>query len=317
MYLGLCPGNFGQISYYDKARNEAYRDFADNVGITSRAIINGLFGILPDALEGMCILKPAFPDEWEEASIKTPYLSYSFRREGNKDIYEVEQHFPQPLRIVIRSNAGGGAYLETAGNSDTVQTIVVDRTALPQAPVYKPVPTARANAADPAYMSAMGLDDINPDAMANAEMVDISSAFNSTVDDIFRNEYLSPRPPVTTLQIPIQGVGDWCTPFVKPDIEDDGLRARISEGMFDTGLGVSFRSPAEGWNIAYTSLWDNYPDALTFPLAGKARRAYLLMAGSTNNMQSRIDNGTVTVKYTDGSTSVMPLLNPINWCSIE
>ena len=317
MYLGLCPGNFGQISYYDKAKNEAYRDFADNVGITSRAIINGLFGILPDALEGMCILKPAFPDEWKEASIKTPYLSYSFRREGNKDIYEVEQHFPQPLRIVIRSNAGGGAYLETAGNSDTVQTIVVDRTALPQAPVYKPVPTARANAADPAYMSAMGLDDINPDAMANAEMVDISSAFNSNVDDIFRNEYLSPRPPVTTLQIPIQGVGDWCTPFVKPDIEDDGLRARISEGVFDTGLGVSFRSPAEGWNIAYTSLWDNYPDALTFPLAGKARRAYLLMAGSTNNMQSRIDNGTVTVRYTDGSTSVMPLLNPINWCSIE
>ena len=42
MYLGLCPGNFGQISYYDKAKNEAYRDFADNVGITSRAVINGL-----------------------------------------------------------------------------------------------------------------------------------------------------------------------------------------------------------------------------------------------------------------------------------
>ena len=184
MYLGLCPGNFGQISYYDKAKNEAYRDFADNVGITSRAIINGLFGILPDALEGKCILKPAFHDAWGEASIKTPYLSYSFRREGNKDIYEVEQHFPQPLQIVVRANAGGGAYLEVEGSSEAVQTIVVDRTRLPQAPEYKSVPLSRENAADPAYMTAMGLDDISPDAMDHASMPDISAAFNANVDDI-------------------------------------------------------------------------------------------------------------------------------------
>ena len=317
MYLGLCPGNFGQISWYDKARNEAYRDFADNVGITSRAILNGLFGILPDALNGQCILKPAFPDEWKEASVKTPYLSYSFRREGKRDIYEVEQHFPQPLQIIVRANAGGGAYLEVEGSSEAVQTIVVDRTKLPEAPVYKPVRTARADASDPAYMTAMGLDDISPRAMADAAMVDISAAFNSNVDDIFRNQYLSPRAPVTTLEIPMNGVGDWCTPFVFPDVEDDGLRRKVSDGIFDTGLGVTFLSPAEGWNIAYTSLWDNYPDAIDFPLKGSASCAYLLMAGSTNNMQSRIDNGVVTVTYRDGGTSVMPLQNPINWCSVE
>lgn len=40
MLLGKSPGNFGQISHYDRERNEAYRDFGDNVGITSRAIIN-------------------------------------------------------------------------------------------------------------------------------------------------------------------------------------------------------------------------------------------------------------------------------------
>jgi hypothetical protein len=34
-------------------------------------------------------------------------------------------------------------------------------------------------------------------------------------------------------------------------------------------------------------------------------------------MQSRIYNGRVPVRYTAGSTSETPLLNPINWCSIE
>lgn len=317
MYLGKCPGNFGQISYYDKAKNEAYRDFADNVGITSRAIVNGLFGILPDALNGQCVIKQAFPEDWKEASIKTPYLSYRYHREGNKDIYEIEQHFQQPLRIVVRANAGGGAYLEVAGTSDTVQTITVDRTKLPAAPKYKEIKSARSDVSSPAYMTAMGLDDINRKAMSNAEMVDISAYFNSNVDDIFKNEYLSPRPNVTTAQIPKQGVGDWCTPFVCPEIEDNGFRAQLRNGVFKTGLGVDFLSPADGYNIVYTSLWDNYPTSVEIPVEGIASYAYLLMAGSTNNMQSRILNGTVTATYRDGSTSVLELENPINWCPIE
>ena len=50
MYLGDSPGNFGQISFYDAARGECYRDFGDPIGVASRVLIQGLFGILPDAL---------------------------------------------------------------------------------------------------------------------------------------------------------------------------------------------------------------------------------------------------------------------------
>ena len=75
--------------------------------------------------------------------------------------------------------------------------------------------------------------------------------------------------------------------------------------------------PQQGRNIVYTSLWDNYPDAVEVPLAGRASHAYLLMAGSTNPMQSRIDNAIVTVSYTDGSSDTLHLQNPHNWCPIE
>jgi hypothetical protein len=37
MFLGICPGNAGMTSYFDMARGEAQRDFADAVGTASRA----------------------------------------------------------------------------------------------------------------------------------------------------------------------------------------------------------------------------------------------------------------------------------------
>lgn len=135
--------------------------------------------------------------------------------------------------------------------------------------------------------------------------------------DIFKNDYLSPRPKRTTLMIPLHGIGDWCHPQQMADIDDTVLRSKVTDGVLRTSLGIPFRTPAEGCNIAYTSLWDNYPDSVTIPLKGKATHAYLLMAGSTNHMQSRIDNGQVVVEYTDGTTTVLPLQNPHNWCPIE
>jgi len=46
------------------------------------------------------------------------------------------------------------------------------------------------------------------------------------------------------------------------------------------------------------------------PAAGKAGHIYLLMAGSSSAMQSRIDNGEVVVTYTDGSATRLALENP-------
>lgn len=314
-YLGQSPGNFGQISYYDKKRSEAYRDFGDNVGVTVRAVINGLFGVLPDALNGRCVIKPAWPESWDSVSFRTPYLNYKFRREGTKDIYEIEQHFKRPLQIILRAKQGDGVFKDYAGNTDTRQTIVVDNR-VSSAALEHHEGFRREDIAADEYMTRMGLT--SHTVTGKLTMVDLSKHFNSNVDDIFKNEYLSPRPPFTTLEIPIHGIGQWCHPERMSVIEDDGLRAQVRDGIFDTRVdNVRFALPKEGSNIAYTSLWDNYPDSITIPLGGKARYAWLLLAGSTNNMQSRIDNGVITVTYTDGSTTVMPLANPVNWCPIE
>lgn len=151
--------------------------------------------------------------------------------------------------------------------------------------------------------------------------VDLTPYFNAEVDQIFEQRYDSPRPAGPTVQLPLHGIGNWCYPTVEVDIDDSGLRQLAGEtGAFALPQGIPFQTPGpkDGTpNVVFTSQWDTYPDSVRIPLSGRAAHAYLLMAGSTNPMQSRLDNGRVTITYTDGSQEVLILHNPDTWWPIE
>ena len=401
MYIGDSPGIFGQISFYDAARGECYRDFGDPVGVASRLLIQGLFGILPDALNDKLVIRPGFPAEWDKASLATPDLSYRFRREGMRDIYTVKQHFANPMELSLQINAfkeriesvkvngvsAKWAFVESASGcpvmavtapaaGETVVEIIWSGASLrrlsqeplevhpgqdfsltalegtvydkfydPQGILVDPTVDKKRLAArisgqtghhtffvlveqeEMKWWQPVNVNikqEMMPAVLPfthvkadSCEPIDITSAFNAAVTDIYRNEYLSPRSPYTTLQLPKQGIGEWCHPTLTADIDDSGMRALVRDGLLSTNLGVSFRTPEKGNNIAFTSLWDNYPDSLSIPLTGRASRAYLLMAGSTNHMQCHIVNGVVRVHYADGTAETLELVNPENWCPIE
>jgi hypothetical protein len=316
MYYGASPGNFGQISYYDAARGECYRDFGDCIGISSRTLLQGLFGIIPQALDGKCIIRPGFPAGWDSASVKTPYIEYRYTRKEGQDVFEVTQHFRQPLKIVLRQNLGNGEYRDIEGTTEEHQ--VLTSPSLPKEEMClmesdtSPSIASKGDYSTPKSSYSGG----EPDLSRAFRPQKMEKYFNSKVDDIFKNEYLSPRPQTTTLQIPTQGIGEWCHPQLTAEINDSVFRTLIKDGIF-TVAGVPFYTSVVGKNIIYTSLWDNYPDSVVIPLTGKAQYAYLLMAGSTNHMQSRIDNGLVIVTYTDGTADTLVLRNPDNWCPIE
>lgn len=329
MYLGSSPANFGQLSQLDVATGEGYRDFADVTGISSRALIQGLYGITPNALEGECIIRPGFPAAWDSASVHTPYLDYSFKRTNGKEIFDIKQNFKQPLKIVIRQNLGGGKYKDTAFSTDKVQHIEMP-TILPKEErdmkdekekVGKyPLAESIAEQAVDAWASIKGVgNDFAEVNLKECREVNMDKAFNANVSDIFRNQYLSPRSPYTTLCVPTQGIGDWCSTKKTANIDDTKFRSLIRDGVFMAKIdgNLPFRSPKEGKNIAYTSLWDNYPDSISVMLKGKASHAYLLLAGSTNPMQYAIENAVVRVEYADGTSDELMLTPPVNWCPIE
>jgi hypothetical protein len=339
MCLGLCPGNVGAMTSHDAARGEAQRDFADAIGITSRAVVEGLFGVKPDLLAGELSVAPGFPKAWNSASIAHPDFNFEFRREGMAETYSVASRFSKPLvlrleigcwrtevaRVTVngkpaawkRVEAGHGApRIEIRGEAASDWNIVVNWQG--EAPVEE-IPAATVPAA-PKPAVAFGWNQPLP-PKTRLEPVTLTPYFNDSVTQIFRHEYRSPRSPFCSLATPKQGLGAWADCNEQFAVDDSGLRAAAGnhDGQFVLPNGVAFATPTNqaATNILFTSQWDNFPDTATVPLAGKARRVFLLLAGSTGPMQSQFDNGEIIVTYADGTRAELALRNPDNWWPIE
>jgi hypothetical protein len=490
MYLGLCPGNAGMCTWYDVVRRESQRDFADGIGATSRALIEGLFGVSPNALDGELRLRPGFPASWEHASLAHPDLTFTFHRNDSADTYSVEPRFPKPMRLRLQIPArreriasltlngkpwpwtnldqsigqpriellapaaaraeivatwqgpspgaplpplvlADGDRLETSVAPAIIENLLDPQQALSvpavngsrlaangkgplQATVFlrvhqgglrwriplsldirapyelQPEPAqdethlafrlrnntstdfnepviiqteagetrrdlripAHTNS-EPVVLASEGLlpgsnpiqirpiRDPNPNSdlllgkgritnwklrpsapSVRFESVNLAGALNDKLARIFKNEYRAPRPQDTcSLQTPINGLGGWCDYNLNFAIDDSGVRVlALRQGnRIEPIPGIPLETPGSpaSNNIAFVSQWENYRSSLTVPLAGKARRLYLLMAGSTGPMQSQYDNGQILVRYTDGSVEKLTLRNPGNWWPVE
>lgn len=476
MYLGASPGGFEQLLFQDAIRGELYRDFADPVGMAGRTLVEGLFGIQPDALKNILTIQPGLPKSWNHASLEIPDITFAFERTENTDVYQITPHFTTKMNLQLLVNATHESISKVTVNEKEVEWKMIDGTVgspkisieSPYADSYKveivwgnellEQPTAvsticegenikittnkatileikdtqnalantvlnnneinavangignksffvklkqkemiwwqpidinitpkleivstsikgenavviirnhssksingllisnqkanstkislKANSENnieiPLAQLVSGTNtieinaeddsktklnftnwDIQANSKTNWEAVKLDGIFNDKVTNIFENKYLSPRAQSPSLQIPTQGIGNWCYPLVKPIIDDAGLRAKAGiNNQISSPQGVPFATPsnAEKKNIAFVSQWDNFPKSVAIPLSGKASHAYLMMAGTTNPMQSRFTNGEIVVTYSDGSSEKLELKNPENWWPIE
>jgi hypothetical protein len=481
MYLGLCPGNAGMTQTFDMARGEAQRDFADGVGMTARALVEGLFGIVPDALGGELLVRPGFPADWDHARLQHADITLDFSRTASGDTYVIEPRFSRAMalrleipayrdriasatvngeptrwrvveeaiggpRIAIDAPAAGSFTVEIAweggspaaaraapvaalgrefgaelaparivqvadpqgalrglssvghafkavavgttgfrtvfarveqgqmrwwepvsfeirpgfeivpnasqdaggirfrirnNTGEPVATLAVVRAG--GRTVSVPVAIASGGTSDEIALPAAGLlpganrvaADLGAEGSASCDIVnwrlplpqgvqlepvDLDAILNDRVTQIFNHQYLAPRSPYCSLSMPKQGIGTWCRFNASAVIDDIGLRETAgNRGRVVLPGGLMFATPGPGpaRNIAFTSQWENYPREESVPLRGSSRHIYLLMAGSTNSMQSRFDNGEVIVGYRDGTTERLALENPTNWWPID
>ncbi|MBS7229676.1 DUF4450 domain-containing protein [Flavobacterium psychroterrae] len=405
MYLGASPGGFEQLLYQDAMRGELYRDFADPIGMASRTLVEGLFGIQPDALAEVLTIKPGFPEKWNQASLEIPDISIDFKRENKEEKYVIKNQFSAKMNLKLVLNSSFETVENITANGKSVAWKIVSENIgkpkisieVPYNAIYEitikwkgnPVEKieskenytlneildlktlkakiislydpqlvlseisktgnslkAKVNSVgnklffielkqgelswwEPIHLNVKSENksneavtnwDLPLDKSKSAETIQLSSFFNSKVTDIFNYEYLSPRPQTVTLQLPKQGIGNWCYPNISVKIDDSGLRQKAkANGQITTPNGVPFQTPSDAnhKNIIFTSMWDNFPESINIPLNGKASHAYFMLAGTTNPMQSRIINGEIIVNYTDGTSDILPLKNPENWWPIE
>lgn len=462
MYLGSGPGNITQISFYDAARGESYRDFADPSATLARAIIYGMYGLCPDLLNDKFVLKPLFPEKWNYASMSSENFEYSFIREKNVDKYVIKPKIDKPfeLTIIIPEWKTKIKYVKVNGRkvkyshiekavgrpqisittkynpSDPVSEVKIgwDGDSIDVSPIditvakgdtlnlgqicgfsgivdlydpqgmlkngqivcepgehtvfvkmkkgdaiwWKPVNvnvkdafTVKSFSSSPflsfeitnnrvggvmgdlsingnVYKTGVEIPkgqsvrflvmenifpgtnkgtfstvdstynfdiadwEIRPSGSIYFDKVNIASSFNDKVTNIFKyDKYVSPRWPYTTLQVPTQGMGEWCKPKEIVKIDDAGIRAA---GDSLKVKNIPFSTPADTIenNIAFTTLWDSYPDSLEIKADGRARKAYFLMAASTYHMQCHFVNGYIKAVYKDGTCDVLNLVNPDN-----
>lgn len=400
MYLSAGPGNFQQLSFYDAIRGELYRDFADGIGMVSRSLVEGLFGINPNGLQQEIVIQPGFPRQWNEAGITTPDIRFDFVRSADKSTYSIRQfNTVRKLRLILPvekdrvvqvlvngkkvnwkalPEAVGNPLLEIQTPGAANHTIVVqwagepparlnmDMTVVPGEQLLMPSTLfSQHNIADPqgileqpvgngelltvsvnnkpghhtlfvktrqgAFSWWQPVDFYIPSTLPAVEQhiksettirekVELGQFFNDKVTNIFRPQYFAPRPVSPTLQLPVHGIGNWAYHSVQFNVNDSGLRAKAgTANEWKTATGIPFSTPSDTTknNIVFTSMWDIYPDSVLIPLNGNASGAALLMAGSTNPMQSRLVNGIITVNYTDGTSDILELRNPENWWPIE
>ncbi|MDQ8179163.1 DUF4450 domain-containing protein [Pelagicoccus sp. SDUM812005] len=337
MFAGICPGNVGSMNFLDAYRGESQRDFADGSGVTSRAVVEGLFGVQPNLLEQSLTLRPGIPNHWDFAQLKHSSIELDYQKSATTVSLSVTTQFPPQTELILQLplgtapdsirldgqrprslttlNENGHGYLEArfAPNkqSYTLSYSNEEKAAFTP-PDFKYTPPVTVEPVD--WTQSI--------AASRTTTVDLGKSFNAKVTDIFQQEYRSPRSPFTSLAIPKQGIGGWAGAYKRQyEVNDQGLRqaAAAKQGQIHLPNQVPLASPPgpNENNIAFVSLWDNYPDAIDLPLSGNARRAYLLLAGSTNWMQSHIDNGVVVFHYTDGNRSELALHNPTTWWPID
>lgn len=401
MFLGASPGNFEQISFYDAVRGELYRDFADPIGMAARTLVEGLFGIQPDALHDTVTIQPGFPKTWNYTSLSVPDISIDFKRKEEKDFYNIISSFSKNmnLKFIVRARMDNilsitinGKPVKWKQKEDGIGYPLVE-VDVPAERKYQIAITWNGRDLEKPYLKDSFYKDdqlqlagkfakvikvfdsqkclshiniagnkVNADIQdtgyktffvqmkqgaftywqpfsfqAKQKMkkvynaatitsktifntIDLHPYFNAKVTDIFHQQYLSPRVKSPTLQLPTQGIGNWCYPLTQANIDDSGVRKLAgTKNEITTPKGVPFSTPSDSSidNIIFTSQWDNYPKKVSIALTGSASHAYFLMAGSTNPMQSRMINGEIIVAYTDESKDTLLLRNPENWWPIE
>ncbi len=386
MFMGLCPGDFHMTSALDVHRQEAQRDFGDPIGISSRALVEGLFGVQPDLIAGEIRIRPGFPSDWDRASLKHRDFDLTWKREGLRETYEFTSRLAKivPLRLVLPARTtslpavlSDGKRVDCAFDVEAVGTPMLTVN-LPAARVNRismewhgrppsGAPTQRSYRLGealelPASIRMNRVDDpqkslsdgrvavtgfhtvftnmhendcawsmpISFEAKAvplftavprmpesvMGEQVDLSSALKHKVTEIFTRVYSEPRSPYCSLAFPDNLLGGWANADGRASIDDAGLRA--AGGLLRTAVGVDFATPTgSAPNCLFLSYWKQDDTMARLALSGRAHGIYLLMTGSTLPQCSRMQHGTVSVTYVDGTSTKLSLRNPETWWPIE
>ena len=160
----------------------------------------------------------------------------------------------------------------------------------------------------------------------------LGAAANGDLRNIFaRGAYTSPRPETCAVRLGADGYSAWTFAYwngpAPPQADFANVpNLTVAPGVIATPQGAQFalgdisaRSGAR--NAAFVTLYDAYPNATTVPVDGAsaagASGAWVLLAGSTNPMQTRLANAELRFRFADGAVHALELVPPLNYWALS
>ena len=342
VYNGPTPGGLACHTYTD-GRQRANDEFADAISMWGRAVVEGLFGIVPNRPKGYVSLSPQFPSDWTEASIESPALSYSWRRSGG----EVTIEWSSPvetsihLRLPLPSNSVNGVTVDGESATGSIESGYAGvNWVLLETPVGKsgtihvtytpesigsvsPAPQRKLNYPAREPWTPPGAD---AGDLARWTTIDLADVFNARVTEVLQrvvDNAVAPEMPASQV-----GFGYWKDHLLQyhgsrnQEISDAAWRSKVdAEGVAWTTDGIPFKTSKDGPNIGVVTRAGGFPETLTVPIAAKGEALYLMLSGMTFPAQSHVVNLQITLHYADGKAIVRDLVNPFDigdcwstWC---
>jgi hypothetical protein len=271
----------------------------DSVDPHAHVVVRGLFGIEPSLQEGRFDICPALPSPWREASIRTPDVSYTFRREGNRAIMTIST--PRDTIKRVRANLTGPEVITPSQRESTVTLSLGP-------PPPKPEPAKEASVLVDAGPNPPARPAIEKVAREHQVLFDLCAACNATVEQFtatsFTFDYADGPQPLSSW---------WGNPLLtmspSPRVveADNGVRF-LTSGRPRPGTG---KMPN---NLLAMASWKPYPlpGGAVIPVGFRCGQVWLLLQSYVHPMKNYLPNGEVVLHYAGGRQTVESLVPPYN-----
>lgn len=82
-------GDYQRGSWPETANERRFAYFSPSAGVFAQAVIESVFGIRQDLADGITVIEPCFPEEWDHASLRVTGASAEYEKAGGDHIFRL------------------------------------------------------------------------------------------------------------------------------------------------------------------------------------------------------------------------------------
>ncbi len=342
IFSGPTPGGLSCHTYVDGTQRQN-DEFADAISMFGRTVTEGLFGIVPKRPDGIVILSPQFPKDWDYAEIKSPAFSYKWQR--SEWGISIEWTSPQTTGVSLRLPVRTSQIKEILIDNNPVKASLEKGFAGVNW-LLASIPPSRSGKVTVHYKENNNVRDITADTQQKSseittsnrrrwsppdvkrgdlsvwKLMDIKDVYNASVTGVLQRVLDKAEPPqLPALRVNFEYWKDHLLSRNKP-VSDSAWRAKVNRKSIAWTIdNIPFMSSKTGPNIAVATLAGGFPHKVTIPVNEKGAELYLMLSGMTFPNQSHVTNIRIVLNYNDGTVVKKDFVNPFDigdcwssWC---